>query len=104
MQADPRYALAHFNLGKLYDERGHAERAREHYESALRCNPGYADAHFNLALLCEQTGDPLQAVGHWRAYLKIDGLSSWAKIARRQLEKLKLGAIVSSAPRPVILD
>ncbi len=110
VRADPHYPLAHFNLGNLYDERGEAEKAREHYDSALKCNPSYADAHFNLALLCEQTGDALHAVSHWRAYLKLDASSSWAKIARRQLDRLKQGAIVSGAsgaagaPRPAALD
>ena len=36
----------------------------------------------------------MKAVRHWKAYLKIDGASSWAHIARRELQKLCRAAIV----------
>lgn len=94
IEADPKYPLAHFNLGNLYDEMGNMDQARRHYETALAVNPGYSDAHFNLALLCERAGQPLQAVAHWKAYLKLDSGSSWARVARRQLERLKASSVV----------
>jgi tetratricopeptide (TPR) repeat protein len=94
IEADPKYPLAHFNLGNLYDEIGEIDQARRHYEAALAVNPSYSDAHFNLALLCERCGQALQAVGHWKAYLKLDGSSSWARVARRQLERLKSRSLV----------
>lgn len=93
LAADPNYPLAHFNLGNLYDERGDLPGAHRCYEAALRINPRYGDAHFNLALLCERRGDVLRAVHHWKAYLKIDSTSSWADIARRQLEKLRVALL-----------
>jgi tetratricopeptide (TPR) repeat protein len=93
LEADPHYPLAHFNLGNLYDERGDLAKAQLCYEAALRINPRYGDAHFNLALLCERRGDVLRAVHHWKAYLKIDHASSWADIARRQLEKLRVALL-----------
>jgi tetratricopeptide (TPR) repeat protein len=93
LAADPYYPLAHFNLGNLYDERGDLAKAQLCYEAALRVNPRYGDAHFNLALLCERRGDVLRAVHHWKAYLKIDHASSWADIARRQLEKLRVALL-----------
>jgi tetratricopeptide (TPR) repeat protein len=96
IEADPRYPLAHFNLGNLYDELGDLDRARSHYETALAVNPSYSDAHFNLALLCERSGQALQAVGHWKAYLKLDSGSSWARVARRQLDRLKSISLVHS--------
>jgi tetratricopeptide (TPR) repeat protein len=95
IEVDARYSLAHFNLGNLRDEQGHLEQALEHYATALKLNPDYADAHYNVALLCEQTGDFLKATKHWKAYLKVDGTSSWANIARRQLEKLRKITVVS---------
>ncbi len=93
IEADPQYPLAHFNLGNLYDERGDLTRAERCYQDALRLNPRYADAHFNLALLCERRGDALKAVYHWKAYLKLDGASTWSDIARRQLEKLRVALL-----------
>jgi tetratricopeptide (TPR) repeat protein len=88
MQADPQYPLAHFNLGNLHDEQGNFESARKHYLEAIRLNPRYADAYFNLALLCERNNELLQAIGYWHLYLKLDSTSSWASVARKQLDRL----------------
>ena len=87
--ADPDYPLAHFNLGNLDDEQGDFDAARKHYLEAVRLNPRYADAYFNLALLCERTNDVLRAIGYWSTYLKLDTTSSWARAARKQLDRLK---------------
>jgi len=89
VEADPTYPLAHFNLGNLSDEQGDFEGARKHYLEAVRLNPRYADAYFNLALLAERTNDILRAIGYWSTYLKLDTTSSWARAARKQLDKLK---------------
>jgi len=94
VDVDPQYALAHFNLGNLYDERGDAVKALHHYTEALRINPQYPDAHYNLALLYQTQGHGMRAVQHWQAYLKLDSASSWAGIARRELDKLKTAAII----------
>ncbi len=96
---DPDYALPHFNLGNLYDERGDVPNALYHYAEAIRIYPAYADAHYNLALLFQSSGDLLNAMKHWRHYLKLDGASTWAQIARRELEKLE-NATVLSGKRP----
>jgi tetratricopeptide (TPR) repeat protein len=102
VEADPGYPLAHFNLGNLFDERGDLQNARKHYETALRLNANYADAHFNLALLCERAGEILKSLHHWRVYLKLDASSSWASIARREMEKLRHATVVggTSVSRP----
>lgn len=89
LQADPDYPLAHFNLGNLHDEQGRTEEARKFYLSAIALNPRYADAYFNLALLCERNEEVLRAIGYWNQYLKLDPGSSWARAARKQLDRLK---------------
>jgi tetratricopeptide (TPR) repeat protein len=94
--ADPLYPLAHFNMANLYDEQGRSALARKHYEEAIGLDPRYADAFFNLALICEQTGETMKAMSCWKAYLKLDSTSSWAEIARRQMDRLKEAAFVSS--------
>ncbi len=96
LQADPNYALAHFNIGNLYDECNDKARALAHYRAALKINPSYSDAHYNLALLFQTTGEVMNALRHWRIYLKLDPASSWAVIARRELEKLRRVLLRSS--------
>jgi tetratricopeptide (TPR) repeat protein len=94
LEVDPDYALAHFNLGNLYDEQDDLSNAEEQYLYALRLHPNYADAHYNLALLYQGMRDVMRAVRHWRAYLKLDSVSSWSQIARRELAKLEALTVV----------
>ena len=75
--------------------RGQVRKLSSTMRTALKLNPEYADAHYNVALLCEQTGEFLHATKHWKAYLKVDATSSWAGIARRQLEKLRQITVVT---------
>lgn len=97
LEVDPDYALAHFNLGNLFDETGDRARAFFHYHAALRLQPDYADVHYNLALLHQVSGQIMKAVSHWTAYLKLDPASSWAEIARRELERLRRIAVVEGS-------
>jgi Tfp pilus assembly protein PilF len=99
LEVDPEYALAHFDLANLYDERGDRDRALSHYEAALRISPNYADAHYNVALLYQGSNQPMKAVRHWRTYLKLDPHSHWANIARRELAKLREAAVVPGLGR-----
>jgi tetratricopeptide (TPR) repeat protein len=99
LEVTPDYALAHFNLGNLYDERGERSKALLHYQRAVTLRPTYADAHYNLALLFQTVGQPLQAVSHWQTFLRLDGLSSWAQIARRELDKLRRAMVVGGTGR-----
>ena len=94
---DPEYALAHFDLANLYDERGDRNKAVEHYQAALRIAPNYADAHYNLALLYQGSNQTMRAVQHWTNYLKLDPASHWANIARRELAKLREAAVVKGS-------
>ena len=102
LEADPKYALAHFNIANLYDERGDYERALRHYLEAVRLHPSYADAYYNLALLYQGSGHVMEAVRQWKAYLKLNPNSSWAAIARRELDKLRRYTVVGGR-RPVAL-
>jgi len=74
-------------------------RPLAHYLSALHLHPGYADAHYNVALLYQSIGQSLKAVHHWKLYLSLDPNSTWAAIARRELEKLKDSTIVRGPRR-----
>lgn len=94
LEVNPDYALAHFNLGNLYDEQNDFVQAAFHYQAALRLDARYADAHYNLALLYQAHGETMKALQHWSAYLRLDPASSWAAIARRELEKLRAATIV----------
>jgi tetratricopeptide (TPR) repeat protein len=45
LAAEPRYALAHVNLGRIYHQRGEYARAIDHYRAALSADQSLAIAH-----------------------------------------------------------
>ena len=60
--AEPDFADAHLNLGRLHHEAGELGRAEAEYRRATQCDPGDATAHFNLAVLLEDGGRPEEAI------------------------------------------
>lgn len=51
IQVNPTEALAHINLGNLYDQMGKKEEAKKAYQVAISLDPKNARAHYNLGLL-----------------------------------------------------
>jgi len=88
IEADPRYALAYFDLGNVLDETGRLQEAIRIYKTALQLAPTYADAHYNLALAYEKIKDNRKALNHWRAYIGLDKSSAWAAHARSQISRI----------------
>ncbi|HEV7786632.1 MAG TPA: tetratricopeptide repeat protein [Thermoanaerobaculia bacterium] len=54
---EPRMDLVEYNLGRLYDEQGRREEAREHYKAAFVLNPKDFLACLNLGNLAARGGD-----------------------------------------------
>lgn len=89
LEVTPNYALAHFDIGNLYDATGRAEKAIVHYQKAIQLMHGlYADAHYNLALAYENKHQRPKALRHWRAYIKMDAAGPWADHARKQIKHI----------------
>ena len=66
VEAHPRNALGHANLGTLLCDEGEHARAREHLEIALRLEPDHRAAHRGLAVLLSRTGEVEAARRHGR--------------------------------------
>jgi tetratricopeptide (TPR) repeat protein len=88
IQIDPRYALAHFDLGNVLDETGRVREAIATYKTAIQLAPTYADAHYNLALAYEKLREPRKALQHWRTYIKLDTVGPWSVHARHQIQRI----------------
>ena len=111
IEADPRYALAYFDLGNVLDETGRVHEAVPTYKTALQLAPTYADAHYNLALAFEKLREPRKALKHWQAYTRLDTVrplvsarsqpdqahpsGRWAK-ARLQAQQLTLSGTANA--------
>ena len=95
LETDPKYALAHFNIANLYDERGDYDRASGITRRLSGCIRRMPMRTTNLALLFQGSGQVMEAVRHWKAYLKLIPNSSWAAIARRELDKLRRYTVVA---------
>lgn len=86
--ADPKYALAFFDLGNVLDELQRLPEAIAAYGTAIRLVPHYGDAHYNVALAYERVGDRRAALRHWTAYIKLDPIGPWSNHARIQARKI----------------
>jgi 4-amino-4-deoxy-L-arabinose transferase-like glycosyltransferase len=58
---EPRLDLVHYNLGRIEDERGNPDAAREHYKAAFVLNPQDFLACLNLGNHAARNGDWLTA-------------------------------------------
>ncbi len=67
----PRLDLVHYNLGRIEDERGNPDAAREHYKAAFILNPQDFLACLNLGNHAARNGDWLTAL---RFYSRAEAL------------------------------
>jgi tetratricopeptide (TPR) repeat protein len=73
-EADPKYALAFFDLGNVLDE--------------LQRLPEAIEAYSTVALAYERVGDRRSALRHWTTYIKLDPIGPWSNHARIQARKI----------------
>jgi tetratricopeptide (TPR) repeat protein len=65
-------AMAHFNLGNAFKERGQWQDAIGQYEASLQRAPAYISTWNNLALVYERSGaDPKLALEAWQRVLQL---------------------------------
>ena len=72
IEADPKNATAHANLGTALGLSGQTEAAIEAFREALRLDPEFVQAHFNLAVLLDRQGASDEAVEHFRQAIQRD--------------------------------
>jgi tetratricopeptide (TPR) repeat protein len=63
--------VAHHNLGTLYDELGHYDKALEHYRRSLMFKPLYVHSHYNLGNTFSNMGRYEEATVHYQKALEI---------------------------------
>lgn len=68
---NPNAALAHNNLGNLYQRRGQLERALVHLQAAAQLNPQYAQIHNNLGVILAKLGHETAAITEFAEALRL---------------------------------
>jgi tetratricopeptide (TPR) repeat protein len=76
LDADPDYADAHLNLGRLDHRAGDLASAEARYRRAIQCAPEDATAHFNLAALLEDRNCPHAAAEEYERAIACDADSA----------------------------
>ncbi len=69
--SSPRWPLASFNLGLLYEEQGRLEAARAAYAREIAAYPGEFKARFNLGKLLFKLGDRGDSLAEMREVVRI---------------------------------
>lgn len=72
LDADPNYADAHLNLGRLDHRAGDLAAAEARYRRAIQCDPEDATSHFNLGVLLEDRNCPQAAAEAYEQAIALD--------------------------------
>jgi tetratricopeptide (TPR) repeat protein len=72
LELDPKMAIAHSNLGRLYHDAKEIKKAEAHYRAAIENAPDDPIPLYNLGVLLEDMKEPQKAVTVYRAALKLD--------------------------------
>ena len=56
LEENSGHALAHNNIGVIFQKRGQLKDARYHYTKAVRLDPDYTDARRNLNFISQKIG------------------------------------------------
>jgi tetratricopeptide (TPR) repeat protein len=84
---EPRWANAHFGLGRVLLAQSQNAAAIASLLTALQLNP-QVRAHYRLGLAYEAQGDEAQAVAMYRQFLSYQSRGSQAENARLHIERL----------------
>lgn len=72
VKTSPNSALAHINLGSVYQSLGRLEEAEAEYRRAIAIGPDRKGAHHNLGTVLEATGRVEEAIEVYREAVRID--------------------------------
>ena len=57
LKVNPKLVMAHINLIAVYGQLGLADKARDHFRSAVSLDPGWVEAYFNWGMFLLQNGN-----------------------------------------------
>src|SRR3989304_949053 len=72
LEINPRYYLAYYNAGVIYQLQGDLERARWAYEESLKISPGYFRSYYNVGIVYKKIGALDKAVSSYEKAIALD--------------------------------
>lgn len=72
VQDHPHLYMAHFYLGRIYQQSNQLEEAKASYQTSISANPNYVTAHNNLANVFKSLGDSQSAQEHYEKAIQCD--------------------------------
>ncbi|MHC4738599.1 MAG: tetratricopeptide repeat protein [Planctomycetota bacterium] len=72
LEINPKFVMAHNNLGNVYLLQGEFDKSLEHYSKAIEIAPDFAESHYNLGVLFQKQGKAEHAAAEYRRALESD--------------------------------
>ena len=88
VRLNPRYAIAHNNLGAALQAQSQFESAAACFRQALSIKPDYPEAHFNLGTILQAQGDPAGAAGQFQRAIELRPTYARAFFQLAQVQEL----------------
>ena len=106
VRTSPRSALAHVNLGSIYQSQGRLVDAEEAYRAAIAIAPNRPGPHYNLATVLEATGRGEEAIKLYREAARIDpsDIKTLNNLGRALLAGSRAGEAIAVLESAVALD
>jgi len=76
LNEDPKFVLAHYNLGIAYCDDGKYSKAKESYEKAIDLDPQFSNAYYNLGKVYGDEGDYSKAREYYEKAIHFDSTYS----------------------------
>ena len=71
IRLNPNLAVAHFQLGNIFEDAGQTQDALSQFQTAARLDTGYAEPHYALARIYRKLGDTAASKREVETYLRI---------------------------------
>ncbi len=62
----------YYNLGTAYAEAGSYNKARQHFEAAIKAHPGFPEVYINMGVVLAQQGDYNGSRRYYEQALEVD--------------------------------
>ncbi len=72
LEINPKYYLAYYNAGVIYQLQGDLERARWAYEESLKISPGYFRSYYNAGIVYKKMGALDKAIASYEKAIALD--------------------------------